>query len=83
MNDAQLVGENWTVGSFGQEVVHQSKERCRQKERHGVVTIPPLHESILNTCVNRVALDRQGLSFGEPRADDRYDNVVEHVQHSH
>ena len=73
VNDAQLVTKHRPIGSLGQKVIHQSQKRHGQKERHKVMTIPPLHQRVLNTRIDRVA-------FAQPHRDDQ---AVEHMQQRH
>ena len=48
MDDGELVGINWTVGLFGNEIVHHSQETGREEKPHSVVAVPPLHHCALD-----------------------------------
>src|SRR6185295_10659070 len=44
---------------FWQEVVHDAEDWRRQEERDGIVTVPPLHERVLDAGIERVALEER------------------------
>ena len=73
VNDTQLVTEHRAFSSLGHEVIHQSQERSGQEERDRVVTIPPLHQRVLDPRVNRVTLTQSNRDY----------QVIKHVQDRH
>ena len=73
MYDRQAIGIDRTLSGLGNEVVHQSQERRREKECDGIVSVPPLDKSILNSGINRVAL---------PQGDGESQGVDD-VEHCH
>ncbi len=57
MNDRKPVAEHRTIRRFRQEVIHEAEERRGEEECHGVVPVPPLHQCVLDTGVDRIALE--------------------------
>ena len=79
MNHGEPVGIHRTFGRFRHEVIHDAQNRRGQKEGHGVVPIPPLHQRVLHTAEDRVTVektrrDREVIDDVEHRhGDDRRD----------
>ena len=57
VDDAQAVGVYRAVGGLGHKVVHEAQVGRSEEEGHRVVTVPPLHQRILHTCVPGVAFE--------------------------
>ena len=73
MDDRKPIAEHRAIGGLGQVIIHHPQVGSGQKEGHGIVAVPPLHQRVLDPGVNRVALE-------ESRRDLQR---VEDVQHRH
>ena len=71
MDDRKPVAKHRPARRLRQEVIHQAQIRRREKERHGVVAVPPLHQRVLHAGVHRIALEQAR----------RHGHRVRHVQH--
>src|SRR6185369_2338858 len=69
MDDRQSVRKDGSIGRLWQEVVHEAEVRRGEEERDGIVTVPPLDQGVLNTGINRLALEGAGWNL------KRIDNV--------
>ena len=53
MDDREAIGKYRPIRRFGQEVIHQAEVRRGEKERDGIVTVPPLDEGVLDPGIDR------------------------------
>jgi hypothetical protein len=63
VDDGEPVGEHRALRGLGKEVVHQAEVGSGEEEGHGVVSVPPLNQRILDTGVNGVALEASSRNF--------------------
>ncbi len=63
VNDGKSVGIHRPVGGFRQEVIHHAEIRRGQKERDGVVAVPPLHQGFLHARKQRITLRKRYGQF--------------------
>ena len=52
VDHGQAIGINRTTSLLRHKVVHHAQKARGQEEAHGIVTVPPLNHSILNTRVH-------------------------------
>ncbi len=55
VDDGKPIGVNRAIGCLRQEVVHQAQVWRRQEEGYRIVAVPPLHQRVLHSGINRVA----------------------------
>ena len=73
VNHRQAIAVDRTFGRLRHEVIHDAEDRRGEEEGHGVVPIPPLHETILDAAEDRVRVGQRG----------RQAQVVDDVEHRH
>ena len=73
MDDGKPVGINRPVCRLGQEIIHQTQDRCGEEKSHCVVAIPPLHQCILDACIPAITFQKGNRQF----------NGIHNMQHGH